>query len=121
MKTAAADGQLDAASAKIAQQYGFCFSHTPCSCLKLMYSSHISACPPAEDYPAGGAKKKGAAGKAGAKAGAHKPPKSAWQRASKLLFGWTNSTFKVNGKKLLPHNAVLWRFMVSGSCQIMNE
>jgi hypothetical protein len=67
----------------------------------------------AEDDAIGGAKKKGAAGKAGAKGGSsHKPPKSRWQRLSKVLFGWTNSTFKVNGKKLLPHNAVLWKFMV---------
>eukprot|EP00883_Tetradesmus_obliquus_P002715 jgi/Sobl393_1/12921/SZX78204.1 len=66
-----------------------------------------------EDDVTGGARKKGAASKAGgAKGGSHKPPKSAWQRASKLLFGWANTTFKVNGKKLLPHNAVLWRFMV---------
>jgi hypothetical protein len=69
--------------------------------------------PPAEDDAAGGAKKKGAASKAGAKGPGHaKPPKTFWQRANKLLFSWTSSTFKVNGKKLLPHNAVLWRFMV---------
>jgi hypothetical protein len=74
-----------------------------CLCLTLL----------AEDDATGGAKKKGAAGKAGAKGGgSHKPPKSRWQRLSKVLFGWTNSTFKVNGKKLLPHNAVLWKFMV---------
>lgn len=42
-----------------------------------------------------------------------KAPKTKWQKIDKFLFGWASSTFKINGKKLMPHNAVLWRFMVS--------
>jgi hypothetical protein len=91
----------------------------PC---QLISATHAACCLslalPAEDDATGGTKKKGAAGKGGAKGGgAHKPPKSRWQQLSKLLFGWASTTFKVNGKKLLPHNAVLWRFMVRRALQ----
>lgn len=42
-----------------------------------------------------------------------KKPKSVWQKANKLLFGWSRTVFKVNGKKLEPCSHILWRFMVS--------
>jgi hypothetical protein len=29
-----------------------------------------------------------------------------------MLFGWTRTTHKVNGKKLLPYTAFLWKYMV---------
>ncbi|KAF8055488.1 tmcC [Scenedesmus sp. PABB004] len=50
-------------------------------------------------------------GKPGALAG-HKAPRSRWAGVGKFLFGWASTTFKINGKKLVPHSGVLWRFMV---------
>lgn len=56
----------------------------------------------------------GAGGKGGKSTGgaAHKTPKTRWQQLNKLLFGWANTTFKINGKKLVPHSAVILKFMV---------
>jgi hypothetical protein len=73
----------------------------------------------------GGKAGKGGKSAAGAKGGAaaaattgtKRKAKSTWQRAHKLLFGWMSATFKVNGKKLLPHTAFLWRFMVGRRVQ----
>lgn len=31
----------------------------------------------------------------------------------KRILGWAHTKFKINGKKLLPHDAVIWKFMVS--------
>jgi hypothetical protein len=52
-------------------------------------------------------------------AAAKKPPVSKFaalrHSAYKALFGWLYSKFKRNGKKLLPSNSVLWKFMVRGA------
>lgn len=50
---------------------------------------------------------------AAAAAAKKKAAKSVWQRANKFLFGWTRTTLKINGKKLLPNTVFLARFMVS--------
>lgn len=47
------------------------------------------------------------------KSSVDKQPKTLLQKINFFLFGWADSTFKVNGKKLMPHNVMLWRFMVS--------
>lgn len=45
-------------------------------------------------------------------ADASKTHKTRWARINKFLFGWINTTYKINGKRLIPHNHILWRIMV---------
>jgi len=82
-----------------------------------------------DDAPSGAAKKKkgltslSKAGAASAALAGKKKAKTMWQRMTKFLFSWARTTFKVNGKKLLPHTTFLWRYMVSGrgSCSCANS
>lgn len=39
------------------------------------------------------------------------------KRASKVLLGWLDPRFRRNGKKLVPSNTILWKFMVGGGLQ----
>lgn len=56
---------------------------------------------------AGGASGSGA----GAAGAAKKQPKTWYQKAWRLLTGWMASVVRLNGKKLLPSNAVVVRMM----------